>query len=93
MIRLKDVARVELGPEDERGTLRYNQTPAVAIGVVRQSKANLVEVADAVKAELPAIERALPPGVELIDGVRRLGLRQALDSGSARRRCSSRARS
>jgi multidrug efflux pump len=67
MIRLKDIAKVELGPEDERGTLRYNQTPAVAVGVIRQSKANLVEVADAIKAELPTIERALPPGVRLIE--------------------------
>ena len=67
MIRLKDVARVELGPEDERTTLRYNQVPAVAIGVVRQSKANLVDVADGIKAELPAIQAALPPGVKLIE--------------------------
>ncbi|HJU67495.1 MAG TPA: efflux RND transporter permease subunit [Gemmatimonadaceae bacterium] len=67
MIRLKDIARVELGPEDERTTLRYNQVPAVAIGVVRQSKANLVEVADGIKAELPAIQAALPPGVKLIE--------------------------
>jgi multidrug efflux pump len=67
MIRLKDIARVELGPEDERSLMRYNQTPAVAIGVVRQSKANLIEVADAVKKELPAVERALPPGVKLVD--------------------------
>jgi multidrug efflux pump len=67
MVRLKDLANVELGPEDERTTLRYNQNPAVAIGVVRQSKANLVDVADAVKKELPAIEAALPPGVRLIE--------------------------
>ena len=67
MIRLKDVARVELGPEDERSTLRYNQVPAVAIGVVRQSKANLVEVADGIKAELPAIQAALPSGVKLTE--------------------------
>jgi multidrug efflux pump len=66
MIRLKDIARVELGPEDERSALRFNQKPAVAVGVVRQSKANLVDVAEAVKKELPAIERALPPGVRLI---------------------------
>jgi multidrug efflux pump len=67
MVRISDIATVELGPEDDRSTLRYNQQPAVAIGVIRQSKANLVEVADAIKAELPAIERALPPGVRLIE--------------------------
>ncbi len=65
LVRLRDVGSVELGPEDERSALRYNSTPAVAIGVIRQSKSNLVEVADAIHAELPAIRENLPPGVEL----------------------------
>jgi multidrug efflux pump len=66
LVKLKDLGRVELGPEDERSMLRYKSVPAVAIGVVRQSKANLIEVADAIRAELPAIQRTLPPGVDLI---------------------------
>jgi multidrug efflux pump len=66
LVKLKDLGRVELGPEDERSVLRYKSVPAVAIGVIRQSKANLIEVADAIRAELPAIQSALPPGVELI---------------------------
>src|SRR3989475_2589728 len=45
LVKLKDVANVELGPEDNRSIFRYNGNPAVAIGVVRQSKANLIEVA------------------------------------------------
>ncbi|HJU91230.1 MAG TPA: efflux RND transporter permease subunit [Gemmatimonadaceae bacterium] len=65
LVKLKDVARVELGPESDRSTLRYNGTPAVAIGVIRQSKANLVEVADAIHREVPLIQASLPPGVEL----------------------------
>jgi len=66
VVRLGDLGRVELGPEDERSVLRYNGTPAVAIGVVRQSKANLIEVADAINAEVPRVQEALPPGVELV---------------------------
>jgi len=66
LVKLKDVARVELGAEDERSVLRYKSVPSVAIGVVRQSKSNLIEVAEAIRAELPAIEEALPPGVDLI---------------------------
>jgi len=66
LVKLKDLARVELGAEDERSVLRYKGVPAVAVGVVRQSKANLIEVADAIRAELPAIQQDLPPGVELI---------------------------
>src|SRR6267378_4211817 len=41
VVKLKDVAHVELGPEDTRSIFRYNGIPAVAIGVVRQSNANL----------------------------------------------------
>src|SRR5688500_5598622 len=65
LVKLGDVARVEPGPEDERSVTRYSQTPATFIGVVRQSKSNVIEVAEAVQAELPAVRAALPPGVEL----------------------------
>ncbi|HXF96050.1 MAG TPA: efflux RND transporter permease subunit [Gemmatimonadales bacterium] len=65
LVKLEDLGRVELGPEDERSILRYKSTPAVAIGVIRQSKANLIESADAIYHELPAIQKTLPPGVEL----------------------------
>ena len=66
LVRLKDIARVELGPEDERTILRYKGVPAVAVGVVRQSKANLIAVAREIQAAIPSILEALPPGVELI---------------------------
>ena len=65
IIKLKDVARVELGPEDVRSIFRYNGSPSVAIGVVRQSKANLIEVARGIREALPSIQQALPVGVKL----------------------------
>ena len=73
VIRLRDLARVELGAENDRWSLRYNGESAVAIGVVRQSKANLIEVSDAVRAELPTIQAALPPGISI-----NIGFDQAL---------------
>ncbi|MEJ2239866.1 MAG: efflux RND transporter permease subunit, partial [Gemmatimonadales bacterium] len=54
LVRLRDLARVELGPEIDRSTLRYIGTTAVAIGVVRQSKANLIVVSVDLRAELPS---------------------------------------
>jgi len=66
LVKLKDIARVELGAEDERSVLRYKGVPAVAVGVVRQSKANLIEVAKGIQSALPGIKEALPPGVDLI---------------------------
>jgi len=65
VVKLKDVANVELGPEDTRSIFRYNGTPAVAIGVVRQSKANLIQVAQRIREALPGIQQTLPPGVKL----------------------------
>jgi multidrug efflux pump len=65
LTRLKDLGRVEFGPADDRTALRYNGAPGVAIGIVRQSKANVIEVADAVRAQLPAIQASLPKGVTL----------------------------
>ncbi|MCC6766642.1 MAG: efflux RND transporter permease subunit [Deltaproteobacteria bacterium] len=64
-IRLGDVARVEVGPEDDRNFVRFNGKPSVALGVVRQSKANTVAVADAVLAEVEALRRELPADVML----------------------------
>jgi multidrug efflux pump len=85
LVKLKDLARVELGPESDRATLRFKGIPAVAIGVVRQSKSNLIEVSDAIQAELPNIQEALPPGVNIylaFDGARfvRRSIREAEDT-------------
>lgn len=65
LIKLKDVAKVELGPEDERSIFRFDGKPSVAIGVVRQSKANLIQVAQRIRDALPSIQQTLPPGVNL----------------------------
>jgi multidrug efflux pump len=65
LVKLGDVARVEPGPEDERSVVRYSREPAVFLGVVRQSKANVLQVAEAVHKGLPAVQAALPAGVEL----------------------------
>jgi multidrug efflux pump len=65
LVKLKDLARVELAAEDERSALRFKGTPAVAIGVIRQSKANIISVADAIRNELPKIQVSLPPGVAI----------------------------
>jgi multidrug efflux pump len=65
LVKLSDLGHVELGPEDERSALRFNGTPSVAIGVIRQSKANIIQVAEAIRGELPKIQESLPPGVKL----------------------------
>jgi multidrug efflux pump len=64
-VRLRDVGHAELGPQDERNILRVNGNSAVGLGIVKQSTANTLAVAQAVKGELPRISAALPPGMEI----------------------------
>jgi len=64
-VRLRDVGRAELGPADERNIVRVNGNPAVGMGIVKQSTANTLSVARAVKAEVPKIRAALPAGMDL----------------------------
>ncbi|MGH8569090.1 MAG: efflux RND transporter permease subunit, partial [Gammaproteobacteria bacterium] len=64
-VRLRDIGRAELGAEDERNAVRVNGRPAVGLGVVKQSTANTLEVAQAVKAELAHITAGLPEGMRL----------------------------
>ncbi len=64
-VRLGDIAQVEVGPEDERKLVRYNGRPGIGLGVVKQSKANTLTVADAVRVEAERIAREIPPGINL----------------------------
>ncbi len=45
--------------------IRFDGDPSVGIGVVRQSKANLIDVSNAIHKALPEIAAELPPGVHL----------------------------
>lgn len=64
-VRLEDVARVELGAEDARKLSRFNGRSSLGISVSRQSKANTLAVARAIKAQLPSISAGLPEGMNL----------------------------
>ncbi len=64
-VRLRELARVELGVEVEQTIARFNGRPAVGLGIVKQSEANTVEVADLVKEELERIQPGLPPDIRV----------------------------
>jgi len=65
-VRLKDVARVELGSESYGRTVRYKRMPAAGIAVSLASGANALDTADRVKAKVEELKPFLPPGVEVI---------------------------
>ena len=55
LVRLGDVARVERGTEEDRTLFRGNGIAMVGLGIVKQSIANTIAVADAAKAEAARI--------------------------------------
>ncbi|MBN8543615.1 MAG: efflux RND transporter permease subunit [Alphaproteobacteria bacterium] len=65
LVRMKDVARVAYGPEEERSIARFNSKPSIALGVVKQSIANPLEISSAIRKELPRIQKNLPEGMTL----------------------------
>ena len=62
-VRLRDVARVEIGPEERRRTTRYNGQNAVILAIVKQAAANPLEVSHSAREALPAIIDDLPTGM------------------------------
>ncbi|WP_417543582.1 efflux RND transporter permease subunit [Marinobacter sp.] len=67
LLRLGEVANINMGVESDVGRLRANGQTAIGMGIIRQSKANTVAVSDAVKAELEKIRETLPPEVTIAE--------------------------
>ncbi|TDJ46193.1 MAG: efflux RND transporter permease subunit [Gammaproteobacteria bacterium] len=65
LIRLGEVADVEVGPRNTRTIFRTNGSNSVGFGIVKQSTANTVEVITGINAELERIAEQLPDGMQL----------------------------
>jgi len=63
-VRLKDVARVELGGQSYATSARLNGVPAVGIGVQPTPNGNALQSAKAIRAKMTELERFFPPGVK-----------------------------
>ncbi|MNJ12420.1 Multidrug resistance protein MdtB [compost metagenome] len=64
-LRLKDVAEIVDGAENERLAAWANQNQAVLLNIQRQPGANVIEVVDRIKAMLPSITDNLPAGLDV----------------------------
>jgi multidrug efflux pump len=64
-VRLKDVARAVLAPENTRLAAWMNRRPAVLLNIQRQPGANVIAVVDTIKALLPSLSATLPPAVSV----------------------------
>ncbi|OZB03638.1 MAG: multidrug transporter AcrB, partial [Idiomarina sp. 34-48-12] len=60
LVRLAEVARIEMGAENDKTDFRGNGINMVGIGIVKQSKANTLEVVENVKREIETISQTLP---------------------------------
>ncbi len=64
-VRLRDVAKVVAGAENTELGAWYGTTPAVLLNVQRQPGANVISTVDQIKAALPGLQAALPPGIDV----------------------------
>jgi multidrug efflux pump len=65
LVKMSDVAEVELAAENERTIARTNRISGVSVGIEAQPNANALEVAKFVRAEIEALNKDLPAGTQL----------------------------
>lgn len=65
-IRLRDVATVMLGADDESTSLRSNGVQGVGLGVIRQAQSNTLNISTGVKAAVDAMSANLPEGTRIV---------------------------
>jgi hydrophobe/amphiphile efflux-1 (HAE1) family protein len=64
VVRVRDVARVELGADDYQVTSRKNGKPAVSLGVYLRPGGNALHLADAVRQRMAEMAKSLPNEIE-----------------------------
>ncbi|EGQ60490.1 transporter, AcrB/AcrD/AcrF family protein, partial [Acidithiobacillus sp. GGI-221] len=65
IIRLKDIAQVELGAQNYDSSAYFDGKPAAFVGIQEAPSANSLNVAAGVKAALAELGTALPPGMHM----------------------------
>jgi HAE1 family hydrophobic/amphiphilic exporter-1 len=64
-VRVRDVGRAIVAPQDVNLAGWMNTEPAIIIAVQRQSGANVIATVDAIKKALPQLEASLPPSIKI----------------------------
>jgi multidrug efflux pump len=68
LMRLGEVANVEVAPRDSRTIFHTNGQSSVGFGIIKQSTANTVDVIFGISEEVDRITPTLPPGMVLVVG-------------------------
>ena len=64
LVRLADLGRVEFSAQEERSKIFYNGRRAVALGIVKKSVGNPLEIAKSLRKIMPKVQATLPAGVQ-----------------------------
>ncbi len=64
VVRLRDVARIELGPKNQDISCSVNGKPSVSLAVFQLPDANALDTADLVKAKIKELAKDFPPGLD-----------------------------
>ena len=63
LLKLRDIATVSFDSLEDSAILKYNGKRTSAIGLVKQSNANILNLSDEVRKNLPQIQDSIPDGV------------------------------
>lgn len=66
LVRLGEIAHVELTAEDDETEFRGDGVNMIGLGIIKQSKANTLDVARAAKAQIAKIEATLPDNIFIV---------------------------
>ncbi len=69
LVRLGEIAKVEIAPANVRSVFRGNGRTMIGIGIIKQSKANELDVSKLVHAEADRIQKTLPEDMEMVINV------------------------
>jgi multidrug efflux pump len=65
VVRVSDIGRAELGPEDIRGIMKMNGIPTVGVALIPQPGANHIDIVDEVYSRLEFMKKDLPKDIQL----------------------------
>ncbi|CDZ93325.1 MdtB/MuxB family multidrug efflux RND transporter permease subunit [Pseudomonas saudiphocaensis] len=65
-LRLKDIAEIIDGAENERLAAWANESQAVLLNIQRQPGANVIEVVERIQALLPEVNASMPAGIDVV---------------------------
>lgn len=67
-VKLKDLATIRIGPENDQAFVRFNGQQGFGLGIVRQAKSNTVQISDDVRKLVDNLQGKIPKDIQLSIG-------------------------